>query len=141
MKPVYLLDTNIISELSKLKPNAAILKKLEENDGLCAISSTVWQESIYGYERMPEGKKKDFIADCLMTIKTAYPIISYDGFAAQICGEISARCAAAGFPVPKYDSQIAATAIANNMILVTHNTEDYKSFAANSMLSIEDWWE
>ena len=141
MRPIYLLDTNVISEFSKTKPNAAILRKVDENEGLCAICSTVWQESIYGYERMPEGKKKAYIARCLMNIKETYPIISYDSFASQICGEISARCASSGFPVPKYDSQIAATAIANNMILVTHNVEDYKVFAENSMLAVEDWWE
>ena len=95
MKPVYLLDTNVISEFTKSVPNPAIIKKAMENDGLCAICST----------------------------------------------EIRARCKAAGTPVTFYDSQIAATAIANNMILITHNTEDYAALAKNSMLQIEDWWE
>ena len=37
--------------------------------------------------------------------------------------------------------KIAATAIANNMILITHNIEDYAALAENSMLQMEDWWE
>lgn len=141
MKPIYLLDTNVISEFAKPNPNAAILKKLAENEGLCAICSTVWQESVFGYEKMPEGRRKNLVGKYLVELKNTYPFISYDTFASQICGEIRARCEKSGKPAPLYDSQIAATAIANNMILVTHNTEDYKSFAANSMLSIEDWWE
>ena len=52
-----------------------------------------------------------------------------------------ARCDAAGTPVPYSDTQIAATAIANNMILVTHNTDDFASLCANSMLRVEDWWQ
>ena len=141
MRPVYLLDTNVISELVKPKPNSSILEKLVENDKYCAICSTVWQESIYGYETMPEGKRKNKVATYLARIKGSYDIIPYDTFASQICGEIRARCKEAGSPAPFYDSQIAATAIANGMVLITHNTEDYQSLIENSTLKIEDWWE
>ena len=68
-------------------------------------------------------------------------MIPYDSFASQICGEIRAKCQKNGNPVPRFDSQIAATAIANNMILVTHNTRDFEVIAQNSMLQIEDWWK
>lgn len=37
--------------------------------------------------------------------------------------------------------KIAATAIANNMILITHNTEGYGPLLENTMLKVEDWWE
>ena len=141
MRPVYLLDTNVISELVKPNPNSSVLKKLIENSKYCAICSTVWQESIYGYEKMPAGKRKNKVATYLAQIKGSYDIIPYDTFASQICGEIRARCKEAGSPAPIYDSQIAATAIANGMVLITHNTEDYQSLVENSTLKIEDWWE
>ena len=141
MRPIYLLDTNIISEFSKTIPNSAIVKKLAENDGLCAICSTVWQEAIYGLEKMPEGKRKSIVEEYIRNIEESYEIIPYDSFAAKICGELQSRCEKKGSPLPRYDSQIAATAIANNMILITHNTEDYATLAENSMLQMEDWWE
>ena len=141
MKKIYLLDTNVISEMTKVSPNSATIEKLEKNDGLCAICSTVWQESIFGLELMSEGKKKDFISDCIEAIKDSYEIIPYDSFASQICGEIQAKCTKLGKPLTRYDSQIAATAIANNMILVTHNTQDFQVISENSMLQMEDWWE
>ena len=141
MKPVYLLDTNVISELTKPIPNKAIINRIIENEGLCAICSTVWQESIYGYEKMPEGKRKKYIGESIEDIRKNYDIIPYDSFASQICGEIRARCKKAGKPAPFYDSQIAATAIANGMVLITRNTEDYQSLLENSSLKIEDWAE
>ncbi len=141
MKPIYLLDTNVISEISKLNPNTAVVKKLNEYDGLCAICSTVWQESIFGLSLMPEGKKKTYKDQYMQYVRNYYDIIPYDSFAAQICGEISAKCKNAGTPAPFSDSQIAATAIANNMILVTHNTSDYAALQENSMLKVVDWWE
>ncbi len=141
MKKIYLLDTNVISEFTKASPNSSIMRNLKENFEICAICSTVWQEAIYGLELMPEGRRKEFIEKNLSDIKNAYDIIPYDSFASQICGEIRAKCQKSGKPVPRFDSQIAATAIANNMILVTHNTADFKTISENSMLKVEDWWE
>ena len=141
MKPVYLLDTNVISEFTKPKPNQALIEKVDEHEGLCAICSIVWQESVNGLNAMPEGKRRKLVEENLLDIRETYDIIPYDSFAAQICGEIRAKCKNAGTPAPFFDSQIAATAIANNMILVTHNTSDYAVLQENSMLKIEDWWE
>ena len=141
MRAVYLLDTNVISELSKPCPNAGIVSKLAEKIELCAICSVVWQESVQGYEKMPEGSKKRYVAECLNDAKESYEILPYDSFASQICGELRARCEKDGTPVPYCDSQIAATAIANNMILITHNTADFAPLVKNSMLKVEDWWE
>ncbi|MBP5575169.1 MAG: type II toxin-antitoxin system VapC family toxin [Treponema sp.] len=141
MKPVYLLDTNIISEFSKPRPNLKLLKKILNHGNMCAISSTVWQESIFGYQRMPEGKRKQIVGDTMQSIKDSYEIIPYDKFASEICGELQARCEEKGKTCPRYDSQIAATAIANGMILITHNTEDFATLQEVSMLKVEDWWE
>lgn len=141
MKPIYLLDTNVISEFTKRKPNKSVMEKIIEHDGLCAICSTVWQESIFGLTAMPEGRRKKMMEDYLLEIRKSFEIIPYDSFAAQLCGEIRAKCKEAGSSAPFFDSQIAATAIANNMILITHNTEGYAALQENSMLRIEDWWE
>ena len=48
LKAIYLLDTNIVSELSKPKPNKALVDRVLENESLCAICSTVWQEAVQG---------------------------------------------------------------------------------------------
>ena len=39
-----------------------------------------------------------------------------------------------------YDSQIAATAISNGMVLVTHNTADFEPMKEKSFLRMEDWF-
>ncbi len=140
VKPIYLLDTNVVSEFSKLNPNRALVDRVLENESLCAICSTVWQEVVQGYELLPEGKRKMYIGNFVLDIRESYEIIPYDSFASQICGEIRARCERTGKPAPSFDSQIAATAIANNMILITHNTADFQALQENSMLKVEDWW-
>ena len=141
MKPVYLLDTNVISEFTKPFSNKNLIKKVSETLDFCAICSTVWQETVEGFSRLPEGKRKRELERYIAKVKETYKILPYDSFASQICGELRARCEKAGKNVPYSDSQIAATAIANNMILVTHNTEDFLPLVQNSILHVEDWWE
>lgn len=141
MKPVFLLDTNVISEFSKPNPKKSVIKNVQEREELCAICSTVWQESVQGCEKLPDGKRKKYIKKCINDVKESQEIIPYDSFAAEICGELRAKCKKQGKPASFYDSQIAATAIANGMVLITHNTEDYKALQENSILKVEDWWD
>ena len=61
-------------------------------------------------------------------------------FAADICGKLLGTSAASGKPLPYCDTQIAATAIANGMVLVTHNTTDFAEAAERSFLRMEDWF-
>ena len=67
-------------------------------------------------------------------------VITFDKFSAQICGEIQAAAEKNGKKVPYYDSQIAATAVSNGMVLVTHNTSDFEQFKEKSFLRLEDWF-
>lgn len=140
MKKIYLLDTNIVSEFSKERPNEQVLDYYNVRKDYCAISSVTWQELIYGLSRMPEGRKKEYIRKCLDLYKRDLEIIPYDEFAASICGEVQSSAEQAGKKLPYCDSQIAATAISNGMILVTHNTEDFSYMEEKTFLRMEDWF-
>ena len=140
MKKTYLLDTNIVSEFSKDKPNEQVLEFYRARKDLCAISSVTWQEIIRGVSRMPEGRKKQYLEKCLSNYEEDFEVISFDKFSAQICGEIQAAAEKEGKAIPYYDSQIAATAVSNGMVLVTHNTSDFEQFKEKTFLRLEDWF-
>ena len=61
VKPFYLLDTNIVSEIFKQKPNEKLMEMLCKNEKLCALPSTSWNELLYGVNVMAEGKKKQLL--------------------------------------------------------------------------------
>ena len=61
----------------------------------------------------------------------------FDGQAAAICGYICAQLAKKGTPIGAYDLQIAAIALANHLILVTHNVDEFSRVEG---LTIEDWY-
>jgi len=140
MRKTYLLDTNIVSEFSKAKPNPQVMELYELRKDFCAISAVTWQELIYGLERMPEGKRKSTISSFINNLGQNTEIIPYDENSAQICGTFLGTFSNKGKPLPFGDTQIAATAAANGMILVTHNTQDFKEVAERSFLKLEDWF-
>ena len=140
MNKVYLLDTNIVSEFSKECPDQNVISLYEQRKDLCAISAVTWQELQYGLSKMPDGKRKNSIENFISLLKENTEIIAYDDFAADICGKLLSEGSAQGKPLPYCDTQIAATAIANGMVLVTRNISDFKTAKEKSFLNVENWF-
>ena len=140
MKEIYLLDTNIISEVTKPFPSQNILTNLEFYQMSCAISSITWFELLKGVSLLQDGKRKDDLYSFLIDyVKPSFNIIPYDEHAAFINASITQKLIPAGFPTPILDTQIASIAIANNLILVTKNTKDFQIFKDKCNLMLEDW--
>ena len=142
IKPYYLLDTNIISELMKQQPDKHVIAKIKEYERFCALSSTSWSELLYGINIMPAGKKRDFYFDTLVDkIQAEFDIIQYDNHAAWIQADIRSRLKENGIPVEFDDTQIASIAVSNGMILVTRNTKHFEPIQEISTLMVENWFE
>ncbi len=141
-KPLYLLDTNIISEIFKQKPNEKLMEMLYKNEKLCALPSTSWNELLYGVNVMAEGKKKQLLFERLVDdIQKNYDIIYYDNHAAWIHADIRSRLKEKGRSIEFPDSQIASIAVSNCMILVTRNTKHFEPIQEVSPLMMENWFE
>lgn len=142
IRPYYLLDTNIISEMFRPKPNPLVFKKLEEYEKLCSLPSTAWNELLFGVNIMASGKKRDYIFSKLVDdIQANYEIIQYDNHAAWIHADIRSRLKDQGIGIDFQDSQIASIAVSNNMILVTRNIKHFESIQKVSPLMLENWFE
>lgn len=140
MQPIYLLDTNVLSEITKPKPNRNVVKKVIENKHISTIASVTFEEMLYGVKRLPASKKQsDLLSFNINFIQANYEIIPFDVHASWILSDIRQRLELKGKPAPLSDSMIAATAIANNLILVTRNVKDFESIREVSSLMIEDW--
>ena len=64
-----------------------------------------------------------------------YRSLPFDDAAAERCANIRRHLENLGAPIGPYDIQIAAIALANRCILVTHNTEEFRRIAG---LRLED---
>lgn len=139
---LYLLDSNIISEIIKPSPSFNVIKKIAEHSSECAISSITWNEMLFGVERLEEGLRKTELKKFLLEdVKESFEIISYNENTAQINAILRAKLEKSGHPMPFADSQIASIAIANKMTLVTRNTKDFENVKEVCEFNLENWFE
>ena len=133
----YLLDTGIVSSPASKVPNPEVVRRLQRHEHECAIAAPVWHELVFGWRRLPAGKRKDALEAYLRdVVQASFPILPYDEAAATWHGAERARLESAGSPAPYVDSQIAAVAYSQGLVLVTLNTVDFSRFED---LAVEDW--
>ena len=133
----YLLDTNVVSEPLRVRPDENVLHNLRIHRGNCAIASVVWHELWFGCLQMPLSVRRNKIEHYLAeTVEPSMPILPYDAEAAAWHAEQRARLRAVGRTPPFLDGQIAAIAATQNLILVTFNETDFMHF---SHLRLENW--
>ena len=134
---VYLLDTNTISEPSKQNPNLDVVEKLDKFQDKVSIPIFVIFEMIHGAYLLAESKKRTKILDYIENTVLELKIFNYTIEAAEWNGKETARLQRIGKSPSYIDSQIAAVAKVNNLILVTRNTDDFKYF---DDLKLENWF-
>ena len=139
---MYLLDTNIISELGKPSPVRKVTEMISKKQRVSAVPSIVWGECLFGIKRLPLSNRRLKLEDFyLNSVLETFPFIPFDEHAAWIFSDIKSRLERIGKPAPLLDMQIAATAIANNLILVTRNVKDFEPIAEVSSLMLENWFD
>ena len=137
MSPKYLLDTNVISEPLRRKPDQAVIRKIRRHEEEIAICTVVWHELRFGVARLAASRRREAIEEYLdAVVDASVPIIDYDRAAAEWHAAERARLVARGKTPPFADGQIAAIARVNDLTLVTFNGADFKSFSG---LRIVDW--
>lgn len=135
----YLLDSNILSEPARLKPNAQVLKQFANHDDCYATASIVWHELVYGCELLPASKRKEQLQAYLeMLLMNGLIILPYDQLAADWYAKERARLQLQGKTCAYADGEIAAIAVSNKLTLVTRNIQDFQNFQS---LSLQNWFD
>jgi len=135
----YLLDSNILSEPARLRPDEKVLQQLAEHDGDYATAAIVWHELAYGCELLTESKRKKQLQSYLaMLLANGLIILPFDQAAADWYAKERARLQRQGQTCAYADGEIAAIAATQNLILVTRNTQDFENF---QNLALQNWFE
>jgi len=125
----YLLDTNVISELVKKKPDSRVVDWIDGVDPLdLFISVLTFGEIKKGIERLPDSAKKATLDNWLnhdLTSRFRDRILSIDIEVMIEWGTLCSRMDSIGKPIAAIDSLLAATAINYNCCLCTRNTQDF----------------
>ncbi len=124
----YLLDTCLISELAKSKPDEKVVDwVLSENETGFYVSVLTFGELHKGIEKLPESKKKEELRSWIEDeLKNRFQnrIIAIDMRVSILWGKIQCIAEKKGKPMPAIDSLIAATALAHDLTVVTRNVSD-----------------
>jgi hypothetical protein len=124
----YLLDTNVLSEWVRPRPDPGVITWLAEVDeDRVYLSVVTLAELRHGIERMDDGNRRRRLDGWLtdeLPVRFESRLLPIDAAVAEAWGRIVAARAAIGRPIGAMDAFIAATAKAHGLTLVTRNTAD-----------------
>ncbi len=132
---MFVLDTNVASELMRPEPMVAVAAWIADRDAqdmyLTAVSEA---ELLYGVAIMPTGKRRNAL-EAAMTrwLDRGFRgrILPFDSDAARAYAEIAAERRRMGRPIGEADCQIAAISRSRGAALVTRNVRDFEGAGLN----------
>jgi predicted nucleic acid-binding protein len=124
----FLLDTNLVSEFAKPKPDPKVFSWFQRADQtLCYLSVLTIGEIRKGIAVLPDAKRRVTIEAWLEKDLNACfegRILPVSEDIANRWGTLTGQAHLKGKLIPVIDDLIAATAIHHNLTLVTRNTKD-----------------
>ena len=129
----YVLDTNTLIYFFKGLGDVS-KHMLAQSPSELAIPTVVLFELEVGIAKSTSPRKRK---SQLQEITELVNVLPFGIAESKSAAQIRVKLEKQGLPIGPYDVLIAATALANNMILVTHNQ---KEFGRIQSLKIEDWY-
>jgi toxin FitB len=132
---VIILDTNVISELTRPVPDSGVIAWLDslppEEAAITAITAA---ELRYGIRRLPDGRRKTELSEAVSAlINTDFRgrVEPFDALAADQYADVVSARERTGKPIGISDAQIASICRVLNATLATRNTADFTGTGVN----------
>ena len=128
----YLIDTNVVSELTKASPDPGVVTFLSEQDDLW-LSSFVLHELEFGLLSLPEGHRRDDLQQVLSDFITEFDdrILPLERVEAEWAARLRAKAHLSGRVLHLGDALIAGTARAHGLAVATRNVKDFDGLDVN----------
>ena len=127
----FLLDTNVVSESTKPRPNPGVVAWMAAVDEDSVFLSVITLTELrYGVERLAQGRRRKQLDRWLeqdLPLRFEGRILPIDALVADTCGRLVARTESQGRPIEARDAFIAATAQVHQLTLVTRNVSHFET--------------
>jgi predicted nucleic acid-binding protein len=136
----YLLDTNVLSELTKPTPAPRVEAFLRESKDRVFVSVFSIGEIRKGIASLPAGNRRTILQDWLDNELMPWlgdRVLPITLGIAERWGDLAAQLKVMGKPRPIVDAVLAATAFEHDLVLVTRNVGDYRDLG----VTILNPWE
>jgi predicted nucleic acid-binding protein len=126
---MYLIDTNIVSELLRPNPEPAVTRWLDRHGADSGLPTTAIFELRLGAAQLPEGQRRDQLILAIERIVNRFGprVYGFDRASAEMAGELVGESARRGRVLARMDAQIAGIAAVYGLTLVTRNVGDFAS--------------
>lgn len=125
----YLLDTCVVFELIRKKPNQGVVDWLADKEEFSLfLSALTIGEIKKGISKLPNSKKKEDLGRWLFQLQKRFDnrIIPIDSDISLKWGQVQGELEQSGKAMPSIDALIASTALVHNLIIVTRIAKDIK---------------
>jgi len=126
---VIVLDTNVISEILRPRPEPRVQAWLERLEpGVVRVAAVTCAELWYGVRLLPEGRRRArLVAELHGLLHERWPaaVLAFDAASAEAYATLRAARRAAGHPMAMADAMIAGTASAYGATVATRNIKDF----------------
>jgi toxin FitB len=137
----FLLDTNCISEVVRVKPEPRVMEWIEAaEETLLYLSVLTLGEIRKGLAGLPQGKRRTQLETWLeveLGARFAGRILSIDQSIADRWGLLAASAKAKGKTLSTIDGLLAATAVQHNLTIVSRKVSDF----SNTPVPVLNPWE
>jgi predicted nucleic acid-binding protein len=126
---MIVLDTNVLSELMKTRPDCRVVAWLRRQPGASLYTTSITQaEILYGLALLPSGKRRQELESAvneMFELEFQGRVLSFGSGAAAMFAELAAARRLAGQPISHFDAQIAAITRISAARLATRNVSDF----------------
>ena len=135
---MIVLDTNVLSEPLRPRPDAGVVAWLSDLDDEAAITAISVGELLAGVRALPEGRRRSGLLDAVGTTLATFAavVLPYDEAAARRFAELAELRRRAGRPLSVEDGMIAAICLEHGAALATRNAADFAGLG----LEVVDPW-
>lgn len=137
---MIVLDTNVISELFRTRPDDRVIAWMRVLSDDVAITAITLAELLAGARRLPESRRRSVleveIDAALEPYRATRAILPFDDKAAEQYAHVLAAREQAGRPIQTADAQNAAICRAHGATCATRNTKD---FAWTGVELVDPW--
>jgi tRNA(fMet)-specific endonuclease VapC len=132
-QPRFILDTNICIYIARKRPPELLARFEKLRSGEAVISVITYGELRFGADK---SQLRDAVLANLEELTSLIPVQPMPIEAAEFYGTIRAQLEANGRPIGGNDLWIAAHTLANNLVLVSNNTREFRRIEG---LKLQNW--
>lgn len=130
---MIVLDTNVVSETMRVRPDDAVLAWFRANSKEAYLTATTVGEIFTGLRLLPQGKRRLGLGEVVeqTLARFAGRVLVFDEPAARVYADLRVARRSTGAPISVEDAMIAAVCRRHGAKLATRNTKDFEGLGVD----------